>query len=210
MMYKLPCRTQRYLSAGKGDLCKIVSITDADIYYPQALNVAVYLSRLRPPVPVSVPNDATCNHPSESITEQEGQYVCTICGLCTGSVYERPVYNLDGSGLTVVRKHFYRPEAYLKTHIKKLGKNLPNWAAGRLHKIWPYVFKLFKRITTADTGARKPRKNMLSYSFVIERLLYRWSVNTTILVIKPIKTVSRRREANRLWNLVEPKLPAHL
>jgi hypothetical protein len=51
----------------------------------------------------------------------------------------------------------------------------------------------------------KIRKNMLSYPYVIERLLFRWGVDTTTL-----KTVSRRREANRLWALLEPRLPDHL
>ena len=149
MFYKLPCRTRRHLDLHKMIVCRAVVVNDADIYRPETLNVAVILARLRPAPTVA--ESSPCNHPSDSCYEEGGQYVCTLCGLCMGNVYEKPMYVFNGSGLTVHRKHFYRPEAYLKTHIKKLGKQLPPWVAGRLHRIWPYIFKLFKRITDEES-----------------------------------------------------------
>ena len=191
------------------------------LYKPQSMNIdviAAILNRCRPPkeaLPTDRddPSPSPCNHPADAQIEDCGQVVCTLCGLCTGCVYERPVFALPNSGITIQRKHFYRPEAYLKTHIKRLGRGVPQRFADRLHHIWPYMCKIFRRLAVEDavvTKRTKTRKNMLSYPYVIERLLFRWGVDTTLLNIKPMKTVSRRREANRLWALLEPRLPDHL
>ena len=136
-----------------------------------------------------------------------------MCGLCTGCVYERPCYRLPDCELSIQRKHYYRPEAYLKTYIKRLGPGVSRRIADKLHHMWPYMGKIFRRLAVEDAVINKrtkPRKNMLSYLYVIERLLFRWGVDTTALYFKPMKTVSRRREANRLWALLEPRLPDHL
>jgi hypothetical protein len=73
--------------------------------------------------------------------------------------------------------------------------------------------KIFRRLAVEDAVINKrtkARKNILSYPYVIERLLFRWGVDTTVLNIKAMKTISRRREANRLWALLKPRLPDHL
>lgn len=196
---------------------------DESIYTPRQLSISdisAILDRCRPSEE-TLPTDSDdgdeslsmCSHPADAQIEDCGQSVCTLCGLCTGCIYERPIFVLPNSGMTVQRKHFYRPEAYLKTHIKRIGRGVSQIFAERLHHIWPYMCKIFKRLAVEDAMTMKRtkvRKNMLSYPYVIERLLYRWGVDTTSLDIKPMKTVSRRREANRLWGLLEPRLPDHL
>jgi hypothetical protein len=229
MRYKLPCRTQRRLDAGL-NLRLVVTTNvvilgagddDEALYTPQRMSVAdisVILDRCRPSNNKDLPTDQSpppppCDHPESAQIEDCGQVVCTLCGLCTGCVYERPVFILPNSGITIQRKHYYRPEAYLKTHIKRLGRGISQRFANRLHQIWPYICKIFRRLAVEDAVINKRtrvRKNMLSYPYVIERLLFRWGVDTTKLNIKPMKTVSRRREANRLWALLEPRLPDHL
>jgi hypothetical protein len=211
MLYKLPCRTQRCLDAGLS--LKLVVTTDVVIlgasddeealYTPQAMSVAditIILDRCRPKHVEDLPNDhasAPCTHPVGAQIEDCGQVVCTRCGLCKGCVYERPLFVLPNSGITIQRKHFYRPEAYLKTHIKRLGRGVSQRFANRLHQIWPYICKIFRRLAAEDAvicKRTKVRKNMLSYPYVIERLMFRWGVDITTLDIKPMMTASRRRE----------------
>ncbi len=191
------------------------------LYTPQSFSTAdlfTILGRCRPSEK-TLPTDAAdcaslpCSHPDDEQIEDYGQVVCTACGLCMGCVYERPLFVLPNSGMTVQRKHFYRPEAYLKTHIKRLGRGVSQAFAERLHHIWPYLCRLFRRLAVDDAVATKRtkiRKNMLSYPYVIGRLLYRWGVDVSKIAIKPIKTVSRRREADRLWALLELRMPDHL
>ena len=228
MIYKLPCRTQRRLNAGlnmrlvvKTNVVILGACDEEEaIYTPQRLSIvdiSAILDCCRPhEEALSTDSDdqpPSCNHPADAQIEEYGQVVCTACGLCTGCVYERPAFVLPNSGTSVQRKHYYRPEAYLKTHIKRLGRGVSQVFAERLHHIWPYICKLFRRLAVEDAlnaNRTKVRKNMLSYPYVIERLLYRWGVDTTKIDIKPMKTVSRRREANRLWALLEPRLPDHL
>lgn len=180
---------------------------------PLLFNYRAVLERLRP---VRVVERPTCTHPVDEQVQREGQTVCTACGLVYGNIYEAPLYVTVTSGLTVQRRHFYRPEAYLKLHLKSLGKDLPNWAARRLHHIWPYIYKIFRRVVAEDEAARpqknlkKKRKNMLCYSYCIEQLLGRWGCDTTGLRFKSLKTVSRRREVNRLWSLMASRFPDHL
>jgi len=227
MLYKLPCRSQRRLDAGL-NLRLLVTTNvvilgacddDEALYTPQPMSVtdiAVIFDRCCPSNNKNLPTDQSpppCNHPESAQIEDCGQVLCTLCGLCTGYVYERPVFILPNSGITIQRKHYYRPEAYLKTYIKRLGRGVCQRFANRLHQISPYICKIFRRLAVEDAVINKRtkiRKNMLSYPYVIERLLFRWGVDTTTLNIKPMKTVSRRREANRLWTLLEPRLPEHL
>lgn len=225
MIFKLPCRTQRRLNAGLDMRLTVTAEIvilgacdeDESLYTPRQMcvdDIYTMLSRCRP-MKNALPTDpySACVHPVDASIEDRGQLVCTICGLCTGCVYERPIFALPNSGMTVQRKHFYRPEAYLKTHIKRIGRGVSPFFADRLHRIWPYICRIFRRLAVEDASnlkRTKVRKNMLSYPYVIERLLYRWGVDTTSLDIPPMKTVSRRREANRLWALLELRLPDHL
>ena len=222
MLHKRPCRTQRRLDAGLNVrlvvAAGVVILGACDdeeaLYKPEPLSVAnigTIISRCRPSIH-ALPTDcddessSTCNHPVDSQIEDCGQVVCTLCGLCTGCVYERPIFALPNNGITIERTYFYRPEAYLKIHIKRLCRGVSQRFADRLHHIWPYICKMFKRLDGKDaviTKRTKTRKNILSYPYVIELILFRWGVDTTTLDIKPMKTVSRRREAIRLWALLE-------
>lgn len=219
MLFKLPVRTRKRLES-MGQCTQraafirsverpIINISLANCeMWPQPLsfNYLVVLERLRP---VTKP---CCTHPADKQIIREGQTVCTECGLVYGNVYEIPLYVTANSGLTVHRRHFYRPEAYLKTHLRALGKRLPNWAANKLHHVWPYIYKVFRRVISEDKprGTKKKRKNMLCYSYCIQQLLCRWDCDTEGLTFKPLKTVSRRREANRIWTLMVARFPDSL
>ena len=142
-----------------------------------------------------------CSHRADEQIEDYGQVVRTTCGLCMGCVYESPLFVVPNNGMIVHRKYFYRHEAYLKTHIKRLGRGVSQVFAERLHHIWPYIYGLFRQLAVKDavnSKRTKIRKNMISYPYVIGRLLYRWGVDTSTIFIKPIETVSRRCEADRL------------
>lgn len=150
-----------------------------------------------------------CSHPADKAVVKEGQTVCTVCGLCTGCFYDVTNHRFEHTGSSVPRKHYYRPEAYLRVHIAKLGGRLPHWAARRLYDRWPYIIRVFRAVVREDSGNKK-RKNMICYSFVIEQLLRRWDVDCTGLHFKPIKTAARRREINRLWGLMSARFSDHL
>jgi len=121
MLYKLPSRNQRRLDANFNlrlvvttNMVLLGACDDDDdeaLYTPQPMSVsdiARIIKQCRPStkdLPTD-PQTSLCVHPDDAQVESYGQLVCTLCGLCTGCVYERPCYLLPDSGLSIQHKHY--------------------------------------------------------------------------------------------------------
>ena len=108
MIYKLPCKTQRWLDTGlKLRLvfaARVVILGACDDNYDEAFHtprpmsvgdIAGILKQCRPSIEDLLtdrdkPQMSPCMHPDDAQVQSYGQLVCTLCGLCTGCVYERP------------------------------------------------------------------------------------------------------------------------
>ena len=128
---------------------------DEALYTPQPMSVndiAGILKQCRPSTK-DLPTDpqaSPCVHPHDAQVESYGQLVCTLCGMCTGCVYLRPCYLLPDCGLSIQRKHYRRPEAYLKTYIKRFRPGVSRRIADNLHHMWPYMCKMFRQLAVED------------------------------------------------------------
>lgn len=236
MLFKMSSKLRRRLNAAKDDRARVLSELEVDISAsatgtrpssyedpsPQYEVFVQYLVRYRyqqntdtgtgtKGTTGTTSTSSQCPHNPEDSIEKDGQYVCTKCGHCGGTVYDYNDLRSPSSGNSPGRKHFYRPEAYLKTYLTRFGSKLPPWAHQRLHTVWPFVIKTFHRVMKdLDPADRPKRKNMVSYPYAIEQLLGRWGLDAAGLGLRRLKTVGRRKDVVAIWAMMAARFPDHL
>lgn len=147
------------------------------------------------------PPGGGCKHPQDAETVSNGCVVCTACGAVKGQAFAS-VPHWYGSH-SEIRKHCYDPGTHMNACLAPLAGAVPSDILLKIKAVFPLVFRGFFR-------AAPQRKNFLSYPFVIEKLLGMQGVDTSALPLKRVKTRSRLKQNELLWDLTMDEIKLHL
>ena len=134
---------------------------------------------------------------------KEAELVCPRCGVCDRTIsYEPPIRHIDGT----LDRAPPGPPRYRK--ISSLDKWLAKVPVGvlvqnqrqRIRRIFLTLEGLYPRF-------KGKRKSFLSYSYVVEKLIYYTTGQHMAPGWKRITSANRLREYNRIWDAMMHELP---
>ena len=203
MIYKLPVRTQRRLQHLKNAAIYVrdlpnVNVPETYVETPPSTEdcydpYLVYKTlRAKSLFDVHIPNgECTCGKIHE--VEDQGIYVCTICGITKDPVYV--AQNAWNGTHTIFTKQYYDPCKYLDKHLQKCTTTVPHRYLRRIRAIFPQIFRIFFVLVPK-------RKNFMSYGFVIRKLLDFMGQEYSDITVPTIKTACKIKQCEDYWKLM--------